>query len=61
MDAKGHTGMMITMGKGSPMSFTRGKIINVHSSTKGELVGVDDGIPSILWEKHFNEAQGYER
>ncbi len=49
MDAKGHTGMMMTMGRGYPMSFAWGPKLNVRSSTKGELVAVDDAILSIMW------------
>ena len=45
MDCKGHTGMMMSLGKGAAMSFSRGQKLNVKSSTKAELVGVDDEIP----------------
>ncbi len=48
MDTKGHTVMMMTLGRGSPMSFLQGQTLNVRSSTEGELVGVDDAIPSIM-------------
>ena len=41
------------------MSFSRGQKLNVKSSTECELVGIDDAIPSIMWGKHFIEAQGY--
>ncbi len=60
MDAKGHTSIIVTMGQGYPMSFARGQKLNVCSSTEGELVGVDDAIPSIMWGKHFIKAQGYD-
>ncbi len=60
MDVKGHTSMMMTLGRGSPMSFARGQNINVRSSTKEELVGVDDAITSIMLGKHFIEAQAYD-
>ena len=59
MDLKGHTGMMMSLGGGAAMSFSRGQKMNVKSSTECELVGIDDAIPSILWGKHFIEAQGY--
>ncbi len=59
MDLKGHTGMMMTFGKGAAMSFSRGQKLNVKSSTECELVGVDDAIPQMMWGKYFVEAQGY--
>ena len=59
MDCKGHTGMIMSLGKGAAMSFSRGHKLNVNSSTKAELVGVDDAIPQIMWGKYFIEAQGY--
>ena len=33
--------------------------LNTRSSTKSELVGVDDMMPMILWTHYFLEAQGY--
>jgi hypothetical protein len=59
MDLKGHTGMMMTFGKGAAMSFSMGQKLNVKSSTECELVGVDDAIPQMMWGKYFVEAQGY--
>ena len=41
------------------MRFSRGKKLNVRSSTVCELVGIDDAIPQIMWGKYFIEAQGY--
>jgi hypothetical protein len=32
---------------------------NTKSSTKAELVGVDDVMPPVLWTLYFLEAQGY--
>ena len=59
MDCKGHTGMMMSLGRGAAMSFSRGQKLNTRSSTEAELVGIDDAIPSIMWGKYFIEAQGY--
>ena len=39
MDCKGHTGMVMTMGKGASMSFSRGQKLNARSSTEAELIG----------------------
>jgi hypothetical protein len=58
-DCKGHTGMMMSLGKGAPMSMSRGQKLNTKSSTESELVGIDDALPQILWGKYFIEAQGY--
>ena len=38
---------------------TRQKI-NTRSSTEGELVGVNDALPQIVWTRNFLEAQGYK-
>ena len=59
MDLKGHTGMMMSLGRGAVMSFSRGQKLNVRSSTECELVGVDDAIPQMMWGKYFIEAQGW--
>jgi len=59
MDLKGHTGMMMTLGKGAVMSFSRGQKLNVQSSTECELVGIDDAMPQMMWSKYFIEAQGW--
>ena len=58
-DCKGQTGAMMSLGKGAPMSFSRKQKLNVRSSTEGELVGIDDALPFILWARYFIEAQGY--
>jgi len=59
-DCRGHTGCMLSLGKGAVISFSRKQKLNVRSSTEGELVGIDDAIGVILWSKYFVEAQGYE-
>ena len=58
-DLKGHTGMMMSLGKGATMSFSRGQKLNCRSSTEAEIIGIDDAIPDIMWGKYFIEAQGY--
>ena len=49
---------MMSLGKGAAMSFSRKQKLNVRSSTEGELVGIDDALPLILWARYFIEAQG---
>ena len=58
-DCKDQTGAMMSLGKEAPISFSRKQKLNVRSSCEGELVGVDDTLPLILWARYFIEAQGY--
>jgi hypothetical protein len=58
-DCKGQTGAIMSMGHGAFLSFSRKQKLNVRSSCEGELVGVDDAMPWILWCKYFIKAQGY--
>jgi hypothetical protein len=50
---------MMSLGHGAPISFSWNQKLKVRSSCKGELVGIDDELPHILWAKYFIEAQGY--
>jgi hypothetical protein len=59
-DSKGHTGMMMSLGKGAVMSFSRKQKLNTRSSTEAELVGIDDAIGEIMWGLFFMQAQGYD-
>eukprot|EP00804_Cyclotella_cryptica_P031175 CCRYP_011748-RA/>CCRYP_011748-RA protein AED:0.26 eAED:0.26 QI:0/0/0/1/0/0/5/0/530 len=58
-DCRGQTGAMLSLGQGAPISFSRKQKLNVRSSCEGELVGIDDALPLILWARYFIEAQGY--
>eukprot|EP00804_Cyclotella_cryptica_P008702 CCRYP_018543-RA/>CCRYP_018543-RA protein AED:0.42 eAED:0.42 QI:0/0/0/1/1/1/2/0/192 len=58
-DCRGQTGAMMSLGKGAVMSFLRKQKLNVRSSAEGELVGIDDALPWMLWCRYFIEAQGY--
>ncbi|EJK66514.1 hypothetical protein THAOC_12565, partial [Thalassiosira oceanica] len=58
-DCKGHTGVVMSLGKGATLAASWKQKINVRSSTEGELVGLDDALPLILWSRYFMEAQGY--
>jgi hypothetical protein len=58
-DMKGHTGGVLSMGKGTIYgTSTRQKMVT-RSSTEAELVGLYDVMPQILWTQHFLDAQGY--
>ena len=59
-DCKGHTGMMMSLGRGAAMSFSHKHKLNARSSTEVELIGIDDALPYIMWGLYFIEAQGYE-
>ena len=58
-DMKGHTGLTMSLGKGSILSKSTKQKLNTTSSTKAELVGTFDGMLELLWVKYFLEAQGY--
>ena len=58
-DCKGQTGAMMSLGRGAAISSSRKQKLNVRSSAEGELVGIDDALPCILWCRYFIEAQGY--
>jgi hypothetical protein len=57
-DCRGHMSAMMSLGERAVTSFSKKKKINGKSSTEGELIGVDDAMPRILWTKHLIEAQG---
>ena len=59
-DFKSHTGSVLTLGTGSPITASKKQKLNTRSSCEGELVGADDASQMILWTKLFMEAQGYE-
>ena len=58
-DMRGHTGMIMTMGKGAIMSASKKQKLNSKSSTESELIGVDDVISQILWGRNFIQSLGY--
>ena len=58
-DMKSHSGISMTMGKGSITSISKKQKLNTRSSTEAELVAVDDGIAQVLWTKRFLAAQDY--
>ena len=56
---RGHTGCMMSLGKGVDLSSSVKQKIKVNSSTEGSLVRSHNGMGVVLWNKHFMEAQGY--
>ena len=59
-DCKGHTGAMMSMGKGYIVNVSRKHKLNTGSSTEAELVSISDVLGMIMWCKYFMEAQGYK-
>ena len=58
-DCKGHTGGMMSLGKGAVLSKSTKQKLNTRSLTKSELVGAYDMLGLLLWCKYFLEAQGF--
>ena len=58
-DCKGHTGAMMSMGKGYILNVSRKHKLNTSSSTEAELVSISDFLEMMMWCKYFMEAQGY--
>jgi hypothetical protein len=58
-DMRSHTGVIMSLGKGTAYSMSTRQKINTKSSTEAELVGVDDAMSSIVWTRNFLQAQGY--
>jgi hypothetical protein len=60
-DMKSHTGITMSLGKGYPSSSSISQKLNTKSSTEAELVGVDDGMPLVVWTRNFMIEQGCNR
>jgi hypothetical protein len=59
LDMKSHTGGAMSLCKGVVYGTLPRQTLITKSSTEAELVGVNDGMPQILWTRYFLEAQGY--
>ena len=59
-DGKGHTGMLISLGKGGAVNAksTKQKLVS-KSSTEAELIAVSDSSSQIIWTRDFLANQGY--
>jgi hypothetical protein len=58
-DCRGHTGVMMSLGRGAIIGMSKKQKLNTKSSTECEPVGVDDASPQMLWTRYFIEGQGY--
>eukprot|EP00957_Ditylum_brightwellii_P153481 11680805-Ditylum_brightwellii.AAC.1 len=59
-DMKSHIGGMLMMGRGAIHAGSIKQKLNTQSSTKAEIIGVDDLMPQVLWTRYFMEAQCYK-
>ena len=57
---RSHTGITMSLGKGSIISSSLKQKLNTRSSTEAEVVGVYDALPLMLWTRYFLEEQGME-
>ena len=57
-DFRSHMGGMMSLHKGSIYSVSTKQKLNMKSSSKAELVVVDDVMPHVLWTNYFLQAQG---
>ncbi len=58
-DCKSHTGGCISFGWGVLLTKCQKQKLNTKSSTEGEIVGVSDFMPNMIWARMFLEAQGF--
>jgi len=58
-DMKSHTGAIMSLGRGAPITISSRQKLNTTSSTTAELVGVSDAMGMIEWVRLFLEGQGY--
>ena len=55
-DCRGHTGAMMSMGKGDTVNISRKHKLNIGSSTEAELVSITDVLGMMMWCKYFMEV-----
>jgi len=55
---RSHSGIFMTLGKGTAYSASSKQKLNMKSSMEAELVAIDDSMGQILWTRHFLAAQG---
>ena len=55
---KGHSGEFVTEGKGAVFFSSTKQKLNTLSSTKMEIVAVDEKLPKNIWYRYFRIEQG---
>ena len=58
MDAKGHSGLYATMGKGAMINVLKKLGLNTLSSTETEIVSTGERLPKCVWFRYFRIQQG---
>ena len=58
-DCKSHTGGAMSWGWGVLMTKCQKQKLNTKSSTEGEIVGLSDYLPNVIWARMFLDEQGY--
>ena len=59
-DARGHSGMVLTQGKGAMISVSKRLGVATTSSTETEIVSTGERLPKCTWFRYFRLAQGEE-
>jgi hypothetical protein len=59
-DKKGHTGGLMSLGRGILHGKSSKQKMNTRSTTESELVGVSEYLPYDLWQVNFYKEQGYD-
>ncbi len=57
---KSHSGDAMSLGKGTIPAGAKKQKINTKSTTKSEIMGVDDFSGQILWTNYFMKMHGYK-
>jgi len=55
---RSHSGIFMTLGKGTTYVASSKQKLNTKSSMEAELVAIDDSMAQVLWTRHFLAAQG---
>ena len=59
MDMKGHTGGLVSLGRGIIYNKSSKQKINTKSLMESEVVGASDFIPLTMWLKRILQDLGY--
>ena len=59
VDGKSHTGVTISLGRGTVHVRSSKQKIVTKSSTEAELVGLSDSLGQVIWSRDFLVGQGY--
>lgn len=59
VDGKGHSGIAITLGKGTVYNSSKKQKLVSKSSTEAELIAISDGLSQAIWMRNLLKEQGY--